>query len=48
MRKSQPLKVKGFKKSKKANHQTLSKLVPEHSKNISYVAMLFIEFQDNL
>jgi hypothetical protein len=39
---------KGVQELKKANHQTLPKPVPEHSKNILYVAMLLLRFQDNL
>jgi hypothetical protein len=38
MRKLQSLKIKGVKNSKKANHQTLQRPVPKHSKK--YLFML--------
>jgi hypothetical protein len=48
MRKSQAPKGKGVQELKKTNHQTLPKPVSEHSKKFSYVAMLLLEFKNNL
>jgi hypothetical protein len=42
-----PPKVQGS-KTKKPNHQTLQKLVLEHLKNSLYVALLLLEFKDDL
>jgi hypothetical protein len=42
------LEVKGVKELKNTNHRTLPKLVPEHSKNSFYVALLLLEFEDDL
>jgi hypothetical protein len=50
MRKLRPPKVKGVKKKlKKTNHQTLlQRPVHEHPKKIKYVALLLLDFQDDL
>jgi hypothetical protein len=48
MSKLQPQKIKGIKNSKKTNHQTLQRLVPEHPKNSFHVALFFFEFRDDL
>jgi hypothetical protein len=55
MRKLWPPKVKGKKggggvknSGKKTNHRTLPKPIFEHSKNSFYVALLLLEFKDDL
>jgi hypothetical protein len=39
---------KGVKNLKKTNHHLLERLAPEHPKNSMYVALLLLEFQDDL
>jgi len=41
-RKLQPFNVKGFKNSKKTNHQTLHNRIPKHPKNIILVCFFII------
>jgi len=48
LRKVLPLKVEGVKNSKKKHHQTLQRLVPEHTKNSLYVALILLEFVGDL
>jgi hypothetical protein len=48
LRKVLPLKVEGVKTSKKKHHQTLQRLVPEHTKNSLYVALILLEFVGDL
>jgi hypothetical protein len=48
LRKLWPSKVERVKNSKRKTYQTLKKLISDHPKNSLYVAMLLLEFQDDL
>ncbi len=43
-----PPKIKGDEELKKTNHWTSQRLVPKHQKQLLYVALLPLEFQDDL
>ncbi len=41
-------KCRGSQEVKKTNYQMLQKLILEHSKNSLYIALLLLEFKDDL